>query len=53
MCSGKRSPGIRKGLFLTCDKTLDGGKGEPSKTGVHSTFFIVPPYSTSFHRGTG
>ena len=38
MCSGKRSPGIRRGLFLTCDKTPDGGKGEPSKTGEKKVF---------------
>ena len=32
---------------------MNGGKGEPSKTGVHSTLFIVPPNSAALVRGTG
>ena len=33
MRSGKLSPGVRKGLFLTDDRILYGGWGESSKTG--------------------
>ena len=53
MSPGKSSPVIRMGLFLTGDQSHDGGRGEPSKTGVHSTLLFVPLNCASLVCGTG